>query len=397
MSLSRRFLNVIMDSRILGLRSLRRIDLARQKFFNPGPPLNGKGSVANADCEASKMPRIHLPDPIITFRASPKDDDQRRSIQYLPLTESKMLCADQSGRTFLFDAETHHVVTMPSLHKPKEKPLSLFIPSAVSQNMDEEEYDEDYVGTLFVMESSPNMELRYKDQTSDQFEAYTYGQQHKKTSFKYWKCQLLPPPPYLRDPMQMKDVGTYCMDIATHTWSPVGKWMLPLYGKIEYVPELNLWFGFSDKNHLSAADLSNLDSKPQLVGTWKEFDPLEDWDLLQGPQLVNIGSGKFCIARFFNTTRISYYGDDFIDQTFAIITGVEVVPRTYQGNGNGSANGGKDNRIASSNCNGSASNSCNGHGNGNGNGNGGKKKLRMIKHKSKCHTTTDGTFIESVF
>jgi hypothetical protein len=178
----------------------------------------------------------------------------------------------------------------------------------------------------------------------------------------------------------MEDVGTYCMDIATHTWSPVGKWMLPLYGKIEYVPELNLWFGFSDKNHLSAADLSNLDSKPQLVGTWKEFDPLEDWDLLQGPQLVNIGSGKFCIARFFNTTRISYYGDDFIDQTFAIITGVEVVPRTYQGNGNGSA-----------------SNSCNGHGNGNGNGNGGKKKLRMIKHKSKCHTTTDGTFIESVF
>uniref|UniRef100_A0A0D3FVX2 DUF1618 domain-containing protein n=1 Tax=Oryza barthii TaxID=65489 RepID=A0A0D3FVX2_9ORYZ len=346
------------------------------------------------------MPRIHLPDPIITFRASPKDNDQRRSIQYLPLTESKMLCADQSERTFLFDAETHHVVTMPSLHKPKEKPLSLFIPSAVSQNkadflMEEEEYDEDCVGTLFVMESSPNMELRYKDQTSDQFEAYTYGQQHKKTSFKSWKYQLLPPLPYLRDPMRMKVRS----EIMSYAVSPVGKWMLPLYGKIEYVPELNLWFGFSDKNHLSAADLSNLDSKPQLVGTWKEFDPPEEWDLVQGPQLVNIGSGKFCIARFFNTTRISYYGDDFIDQTFGIITGVEVVPRTYQGNGNGSANGGKDNRIASSNCNGSASNSCNGHGNGNGNGNGngGKKKLRMIKHKSKCHTTTDGTFIESVF
>uniref|UniRef100_A0A0E0H0W3 DUF1618 domain-containing protein n=1 Tax=Oryza nivara TaxID=4536 RepID=A0A0E0H0W3_ORYNI len=332
MSLSRRFLNVIMDSRILGLRSLRRIDLARQKFFNPGPPpLNGKGS-------ASKMERIHLPDPIITFRASPKDDDQRRSIRCLPLTESKVLCADQSGRAFLFDAETRHVATMASLHKPKEDPLSLFIPSAaIGQNKadfltDEEEYNEDCVGTLFVMERSPNMELRgYKDhQTSDQFEAYTYGhQQPKKSSFKSWNCRPLPPPPYLRDPMWKKfrhditayvvvgggtqilisveDVGTYCMDIATHTWSPVGKWMLPLYGKIEYVPELGLWFGFTAKHHLAAADLSDLNSRPRLVGAWKEFDPPdEDWVLLQGPQLVNIGSGRFCIARFFNTTITSY-------------------------------------------------------------------------------------------
>lgn len=284
------------------------------------------------------MERIHLPDPIITFRASPKDDDQRRSIRCLPLTESKVLCADQSGRAFLFDAETRHVATMASLHKPKEDPLSLFIPSAaIGQNKadfltDEEEYNEDCVGTLFVMERSPNMELRgYKDhQTSDQFEAYTYGhQQPKKSSFKSWNCRPLPPPPYLRDPMWKKfrhditayvvvgggtqilisveDVGTYCMDIATHTWSPVGKWMLPLYGKIEYVPELGLWFGFTAKHHLAAADLSDLNSRPRLVGAWKEFDPPdEDWVLLQGPQLVNIGSGRFCIARFFNTTITSY-------------------------------------------------------------------------------------------
>ncbi|KAF0913908.1 hypothetical protein E2562_024975 [Oryza meyeriana var. granulata] len=78
------------------------------------------------------MERLHFPRPVITFRASAVDDEWR--IHCFPLTENKGLCADQFGHTFLFDVDEHHVVTMPSLHKPKEEHLSLFIPSVASDN-----------------------------------------------------------------------------------------------------------------------------------------------------------------------------------------------------------------------------------------------------------------------
>ncbi|OQU85850.1 hypothetical protein SORBI_3004G324800 [Sorghum bicolor] len=327
MTLSRRFLNLIVDSQIRGVRTLRRIDLTRQQFFNPGPPppLHGNGSAAAAASEASEstMERIRLPRPIVTFRASAHDG--RWAIQCFPLGENKVLCADQSGRTFLFDADTRHVVTMPSLHKPKDTPFSIFIPSASDDSNSDgfEDDDDDDVGTLFVMEGYPSMEPTSDDQSpndqpSDEFEAYVYGKR-KLAHFKSWKCQPLPPPPYVRDPTWMKfrpqittyavvgggaqilisaeSAGTYCMDTATHKWSQVGRWMLPLHGKIEYVPELDLWFGFSAKDQLSAVDLSNLDSRPRLVGTWKEFERPEDWQESQEPQFVSLGSGKFCIAR----------------------------------------------------------------------------------------------------
>ncbi|TKW42225.1 hypothetical protein SEVIR_1G369800v4 [Setaria viridis] len=249
--------------------------------------------------------------------------------------------------------------------------------------------------------SSSSMELSYTDD-GDQFEAYVYGQR-KPTSFKSWACQPLPPPPFVRDPacrklhpqitsyavagggaqilVSAEGAGTYCMDTGTRKLSAVGRWMLPLYGRVEYVPELGLWFGLSAKHQLSDADLSDLDSRPRRVGTWKEeFDPPEDWKLLQEPQLVNLGSGRFCVARFFHTTTTAgYYGDEFIDRAFGVLTGVEVVPRVYERNRTGS---------------GDASNNCDG---GNGNGNGGRAKLRMVKHRSRCHVSANGTVIESVF
>jgi hypothetical protein len=64
--------------------------------------------------------------------------------------------------------------------------------------------------------------------------------------------------------------GTYCLDTASHTWSKVGDWTLPFVGKVEYVPELKLWFGISTSEsgngQLAAADLSAMDSEPQRLG-----------------------------------------------------------------------------------------------------------------------------------
>jgi hypothetical protein len=86
--------------------------------------------------------------------------------------------------------------------------------------------------------------------------------------------------------------------------------------------------------------------------------------------------------------------DEVTNQSFGVLTGVEVLPRVYERNGNGSDNGSNGNGNASSN--GTSTSICNG-GNGHGNGNGGKRKLRMVNHKSRCHVSANGTVIESVF
>ncbi|XP_062189568.1 uncharacterized protein LOC133892683 [Phragmites australis] len=176
---SRRFLNLIVDSRIPGVRTLSRIDLTRQQLFYPAPPPppNGNGSesaAAQADAgnEASTMGRIRLSPPSVTFRASAVDNKWR--IHCFPLADRRVLCADQSGRTFLFDADTRHVATMPSLHKPKRMPFFLFVPGASADSnsdsnsdseagWDTEDYVGDGVGSLFVMDGWPDMEPSYSD------------------------------------------------------------------------------------------------------------------------------------------------------------------------------------------------------------------------------------------
>lgn len=140
--------------------------------------------------------------------------------------------------------------------------------------------------------------------------------------------------------MSAAGAGTYCLDTddpEDWTWTQVGEWMLPFHGKAEYVPELELWFGFSaESRRLAAADLSGMDSlsqnqePPQLVATWEELDPPKEWRECRDPQIVSLGSGRFCIARFFKTTTSGSSSSDEDDgkngEDFAVLTGVEVVP-----------------------------------------------------------------------
>ncbi|BAS93234.1 Os05g0302200 [Oryza sativa Japonica Group] len=138
---------------------------------------------------------------------------------------------------------------------------------------------------------------------------------------------------------------------ATHG-AKLAKWTLPFHGRIDYVPEFNLWFGLSaEARRLAAADLSAMDSQPQLVGPWKELNLPEEWRECKDPQLVNLGSGRFCIARFFRSNS------DFGNEPIAVFTGVEVVP--HVGDANGNANKGSN----------------------------GKVQLQMIPHRSKCHAS----------
>lgn len=97
-------------------------------------------------------------------------------------------------------------------------------------------------------------------------------------------------------------VGTYLMDTVNHAWEEVGRWLLRFNGKVEYVPELNLWFGLTVNGMLAAADLSTVsttNSNPRLMGKWKEFNPPEEWQEAQEPQLCQPGLRQVLHCKIF--------------------------------------------------------------------------------------------------
>ncbi|KAJ1291551.1 hypothetical protein BS78_02G324000, partial [Paspalum vaginatum] len=300
MGLSRRFQNLILDSTggatcrprpFGGPKWLRCVDLTRQLFDNTGTPPSAIGDGSESavvedstsqtlETDASrqknkhagvaaalKMERIKLPRPM--FR--------------------KVVMADQTQRMFLCDVGTRHVVLLPNLHKKKSRAISMFVPSADAE-------DPSNSGCLYIMESIPRPEKGDSSQLSD--------------------YQLIPPPPFVRDPAccstlnrymastSAERILTYCLDTRCNTWE-IGTRVLPFYGKAEHVPELKLWFGISSEDgKLAAADLSamDMDSQPQLVADWKELDLLEGWVHSRESQLAYLGSGRFCILRFFKPT-----------------------------------------------------------------------------------------------
>ncbi|GJN11025.1 hypothetical protein PR202_ga29183 [Eleusine coracana subsp. coracana] len=282
---------------------------------------------------------------------------------------------------------------MPRLHNPKRMPIFFF----VHKPDVDKKHDWNLYGTsVFIMERIPELEVGCcTEKYSDQFEVFATRSLIMTTYNKTWKCLQLPPPPYIREPkyfrgscpeissyavldggaqvcVSVDGVGTYSLDTQNHTWIEVGKWTLPYRGKVEYVPELKLWLGFSAKNrHLAAADLSGIstmNSQPQLMDLGKEFDTPDpdEWKECKDSQLVNLGSGMFCVARFFRSRTLNgdFVGDESItsDQDLAVFTGLEVVPRVLDANGND-----------------------------------GKVGLQMTPHTSRCHTSNNGTAIGSVF
>uniref|UniRef100_M8AVM3 Uncharacterized protein n=1 Tax=Aegilops tauschii TaxID=37682 RepID=M8AVM3_AEGTA len=258
----RRFVNLIVDDGIPGARSLRRIDLTRHKLFNttvPVLPLDGDAAPATADDRKTKnMRMIKLPAADFNFQGS--GSSLYWCIQCFPLAGRKVLCVDQCGRTSLFDADTKQVDDIRYLDTPKRMPVSIFVPGA----------DDRVTRASTCWRVVPVGKTQSQEKTAERS-------------------------------------GTYCLDTAKHTWTQVGDWTLPFVGKVQYVPELKLWFGIcADDWQIGAADLSTMDmgmgmdsQQPQLAGAWKELEPPPEWTEIQCPQLVNLGSGRFCVARFF--------------------------------------------------------------------------------------------------
>jgi hypothetical protein len=152
MGISRSFLNLIVDKRIPGLRSLCRIDLNHQAFFHPQPSttivagsepsvaagLSTTRATAYSDAGNqrsrkqgngldSMMERCRLCDPTIMFRV--EGVPHQWHINCLPLADGKVICADQSRHTILLDANLPRVVTMPNIHSLKRQPISIYVPN----------------------------------------------------------------------------------------------------------------------------------------------------------------------------------------------------------------------------------------------------------------------------
>ncbi|CAD6332707.1 unnamed protein product [Miscanthus lutarioriparius] len=335
MGLSRRFLNLIVDNRIQGAKSLCSIDLRRHKLFNTTTPAPKGNALA--------LNKIRLPSPSLSMRTSDSDLKDQRVHFFPAAADQRAFCLDQLGRGFLLEADTPRMVMMPCLHRPKLEPISLYIPCA---GPDFDDLDGGGGGNLFIMDrrvAKPEPGGVSDGGGGFQFEALVY----RKPSFggflsKTWHCDLLPPlPPHVGGSghscleissygvvgsqvcISVDGDGTYCLAAVSNTycWSEVGKWTLPFQGEVHYAPELKLWFGFTaEDQNLAAADLSAMDSRsqPHLLNSWKELEPPKGWQQVQDPQLVSLGSGMFCIGRFFRTDM-----DDC--QNVTVLTGVEVV------------------------------------------------------------------------
>jgi hypothetical protein len=143
--------------------------------------------------------------------------------------------------------------------------------------------------------------------------------------------------------MSSDDGGAYAFDTVKCEWRRAGGWALPFHGAAEYVPELGLWFGLEDEdtggNRLCAFDLTS-PWPPVVQHAWDYLDDALLDDLLpQNQHLVNLGSGRFCIATTFHNrkdvkhTTITYgfsSDEEQVDIEYGevtLLTGVEVVRR----------------------------------------------------------------------
>ncbi|VAH42005.1 unnamed protein product [Triticum turgidum subsp. durum] len=438
---ARRFVNLLVSDCQKFTSTLRRFDLSRNQLFYPTPeeaakhakvvpPLTGMPNmpdlinnpsavaVAGAGAEGKNRKKmikkpvyIRLPAATVTMKPSictMTPYDRWGRMYCFPLTETKLFFGDSSTRIFRFDAETHCIDTMPSLHTPKRSPLALSIPPNPATS------EKGEAGALYIMDCI----LRPGSEGQVQFEAIVYRRRFHCSS-KAWHCDALPPPPFVHDLqvgnkpasicsyaivgghticISVRGVGTYCFDTVTREWSKAGDWLMPFHGKAEHDPGLGLWFGVSHSNfHIPcAADISGVvrgeEPLPEHTRIWADTDVPEGWYPHYRPaKVVRLGSGRFCVTNFFETKDYDCRcGLWLVDDILAVFTGIEIV---LPSNGNGNDN---DDGAFKGNNNGNGNNDngeCKGSVNGNGNGSPG---VRMVKHKSRFCGTHGTNMILSV-
>ncbi|KAF7086291.1 hypothetical protein CFC21_089598 [Triticum aestivum] len=349
----RRFVNLVTRNWTEGVYSVRRIDPYRHFFY--GSAEAALGAAAAEKTEPFPTMQIKdLPTPCMNIVAASPGGTLDTFALLTPRAatgDGRIIYANTIGRAALYDADRH--VLHPDLNRlrtPKGvRPICLSIahPGA----------DDD---SMYVLDACP-------EEGADRcFEVLEPAPAVFRSSslMPPWCSRLLPPPPFVRRPWYQQscitsftttvdghgcstiyisctgaggvDVGTYSFETArpdarhhlgwilSDKWSHVGEWMLPFHGRALYVPEFNLWFGFSALSpchHLCATDLSAMDNGRQPVAptVWEDLNPPaegEPW-LPKELELIHLGGGKFLIAKTFSEGE---RGGDF-----CVLTGVEMM------------------------------------------------------------------------
>lgn len=355
----RRFVNLVAENRKSGMYSLHRLEAAKHLFYPSATEAKAAAAATEANgggLDASSMIRhLHqLPEKIMSFRPPPSNMFFRSHLEFFGLlgpgtSEGQIFCSDSKGHALLFDADSNANSMMPSLSSPKGSvPISFSIrrPDTIEED-------------LYLMSVCPGPNTCFEVL---KFGLYDESSVYKNPlSPKYWHWKSLPPPPFVFDPDCMPDVisshtvvgcggrticislfaggiGTYCFDTVKQEWFRAGDWSLPFEGRAEYLPELKLWLGFSrGSRHLCATlDLANIlevdDEGPKLLGTWMDLITPEEW-MCKRAKLVNLGSGRFCVAKVFQIlpsigvpahSSDPFLGSAAVGHEIMVLTGVEL-------------------------------------------------------------------------
>ncbi|CAN6165282.1 unnamed protein product [Urochloa humidicola] len=390
--MNRRFVNLVVSTYRSKMHVLHRLDVSKHLFY----PSTAEAEAAHAKEKERnndgggggkpKPPRIErlqrLPPPIMGFESSPISDPSVGWDYWWPKDmfvllhggrggePSRILHANGAGHGSLYDVASRSVISVPDLGKIMGyQPIPFAIAGAAGE---EEE------GSLYVLCSNG-----YTFEVLD-FSGGNDGSTSSRrrygsfdpSSLK-WQRLPLPPPPdeaygSFRNSAVLDGGGTicvsttheatstFCFDTGSREWWHAGDWMLPFDGRAEHVPELETWVGFSPDypHHLCAADLSGitgtapLDAPPALQYVWEDFNPppteetsivlnkrfpgivhrtTVEWST-RGLHLVNLGSGRFCVAKEFEaeeTVSLSCcLSDDYfpkLKDRLTVLVGVEVV------------------------------------------------------------------------
>ncbi|TKW29623.1 hypothetical protein SEVIR_3G408000v4 [Setaria viridis] len=129
------------------------------------------------------------------------------------------------------------------------------------------------------------------------------------------------------------ETATCYFDTVAFEWSKAGDCVLPFRAKAEYIPEFGLWLGLSAHKpynlcsvNLSGVTIGSCDTQPPAQYVGQDVDLPGDCSL-KNAALVNMGSGRFCIAKFFDRIH------DHDNPQVVVLTGVELDPDDHKGEG----------------------------------------------------------------